>query len=146
MLGLFLTGFSESFLSFFIFSSLCVCVLVISWGSPLCDQEPTSGISDLRPVEMSKRSRSSTMPNEVLIGPAKAKRPVPQRRSPRVQVQRTTKQEHVRNGHSALPSRRRAQQNSFISRTSRERRRGRREDGGSLNRGSPIVGRDKQSL
>ena len=43
---------------------MCVCVPVISWGS-LCDQEPTSGISDPRPVEMSKRSRSSTMPNEV---------------------------------------------------------------------------------
>ena len=64
---MFFNGFSEFFLSFFIFSSLCVCVsvLVISWGSPLCDQEPTSGISDSRPVEMSKRSRSSTMPNEV---------------------------------------------------------------------------------
>ena len=75
-----------------------------------------------------------------MIGSAKVKRPIPQRQSPRVQVQWTTKQERVRNDRSALPSRRRAQPNSFISRTPRERRRERREDSGSLNRGVPIVG------
>ena len=52
-------------------------------------------------------------------------------------MQRTTRQEHVRDDRGALPSRRRAQPNLCIPRNSREGRPERREDSGSLNRGGP---------